>query len=303
MLSIFSTPKPFVGHINIIQRNAIKSWTLLHPEVEVILFGDEEGTAEVCQEFGLRHEQEVERNEHGTKLLGPIFSRAQQITRHNYLCYANCDIMLTSDFRCAFEQISSRREPILMSGQRWDVDLTEPWDFSGPNWERRLMEFVRLSGRQRPPEWIDYFLFSRGLYKTFPLLVIGRVYWDRWLIWAARSQGIRVVNASNWVKAVHQNHDYSYHKAGAEGVWSDEQAQQNFSLAGGEKHLYTLEDATHLITPQGVQYNFARHISSLRRSKKLIWFSLLDGTRPVRHRLGLRQGLLARVAGKDDAVV
>ena len=59
MLTIFSTPKPFVGHIDIIQRNAIKSWTLLHPDVEVILFGDEEGAAEVCQEFGIRHEPEV----------------------------------------------------------------------------------------------------------------------------------------------------------------------------------------------------------------------------------------------------
>src|SRR5713226_719892 len=56
MLTIFSTPKPFRGHIGITQRNALRSWTLLHPEVEIILFGDEAGAAEVCAEFGLRHE-------------------------------------------------------------------------------------------------------------------------------------------------------------------------------------------------------------------------------------------------------
>jgi len=303
MLTIFSTPKPFVGHINIIQRNAIKSWTLLHPEVEVILFGDEAGAAEVCQEFGLRHEPEVKRNEHGTKLLGHIFTRAQQITRHNYLCYANCDIMFASDFRCAFEQISSLRKPILMSGQRWDVDLTRPWDFSTPNWEQKLTDLARLSGRQRPPEWIDYFLFSRGLYTSFPPLVIGRVHWDRWLIWKARSEGVRVVNASNRVKAVHQNHDYSYHKAGAEGVWSDGQAQENLILAGGEGHLYTLEDATYLLTPRGVRYDFSHHLSSIRRSRRALWFSFLNTTRPMRHRLGLRQGFCARAAGKSDPAV
>ena len=58
MLTIFSTPKPFVGHIGIIQRNAIKSWTLLHPDVEVILFGDDEGAAQACQDLGIRHEPE-----------------------------------------------------------------------------------------------------------------------------------------------------------------------------------------------------------------------------------------------------
>ena len=28
MLTIFTTPKPFRGHIGIIQRNALKSWTI-----------------------------------------------------------------------------------------------------------------------------------------------------------------------------------------------------------------------------------------------------------------------------------
>jgi len=73
MLTIFSTPKPFVGHINIIQRNAIKSWTLLHPDVEVILFGDEQGAAEVCAEFGIRHEPNVRRHEKGPKYLASFF--------------------------------------------------------------------------------------------------------------------------------------------------------------------------------------------------------------------------------------
>ena len=42
MLTIFSTPKPFRGHIGVIQRNAIESWKRIHPDVEIILFGDEE---------------------------------------------------------------------------------------------------------------------------------------------------------------------------------------------------------------------------------------------------------------------
>jgi hypothetical protein len=46
MLTLFSTARPFRGHGSIIQRNALKSCALLHPEAEVILFGDEDGAAE-----------------------------------------------------------------------------------------------------------------------------------------------------------------------------------------------------------------------------------------------------------------
>lgn len=55
MLTFFTTGKPFRGRDGIIQRNALKSWTLL-PDVEVVLFGDEEGAAQAAEELGLRAE-------------------------------------------------------------------------------------------------------------------------------------------------------------------------------------------------------------------------------------------------------
>ncbi len=48
MLTIFTAPKSFYGHIGVIQTNAIRSWLLLCPECEIILFGGEEGIAEVA---------------------------------------------------------------------------------------------------------------------------------------------------------------------------------------------------------------------------------------------------------------
>ena len=55
VLTIFTTAKPFHGQIAVIQDNAIQSWTLLRPECEIILFGDEEGTAEAAAKFGINH--------------------------------------------------------------------------------------------------------------------------------------------------------------------------------------------------------------------------------------------------------
>ena len=63
MLTIFSIPKAFVGHIGVIQRNALKSWSLLEPRCEIIIFGDEEDIAEAAAETGAAHVPEIGRNE------------------------------------------------------------------------------------------------------------------------------------------------------------------------------------------------------------------------------------------------
>ncbi len=300
MLTIFCTPKPFRGHIDVIQRNAIRSWKLLHPDVEIILFGNDEGAAEVCEELEVHHEPEVRRNEHGTKLLNYIFERAQNIAHHQHLCYANCDIMFTSDLWQAFERVKSWKMPFLMAGQRWDVELNEPWNFEALDWEHRLTVLLNRSGKQRPPDWIDYFLFTRGLYTNIPPLVIGRVYWDQWLIWKARSVKAAVVNVSSVVRAVHQNHDYSYHPAGAQGVWSDEQSMRNREVAGGQWHLYTLQDATYALTSSGARYKWFHRLPPLKRAIWPVWapmwFGFLNFTRPVRRKLGLRKGFIAHAS-------
>ena len=78
MLTIFGIPKAFEGHFEVIQRNAIQSWTRLSPRCQILLFGDEKGTAEVAAELGVRHIPAVDRNEFGTPLLNSIFAQAEK---------------------------------------------------------------------------------------------------------------------------------------------------------------------------------------------------------------------------------
>ena len=49
MITFFTTGKPFTRHNGVVQRNALKSWELTAPGVEVILFGDEGGAAETAR--------------------------------------------------------------------------------------------------------------------------------------------------------------------------------------------------------------------------------------------------------------
>jgi hypothetical protein len=301
MLTFFSTPKPFRGHIAVIQRNALESWRRLHPDVEVILFGDDEGTAEVCRELGLRHEPYVERSKHGTKKLDSIFGRAQEMARHGTLGYVNCDIVLTQEFVEALQRLLTWRSRFLMVGRRWDTDITKSLDFSSADWQQKIIVRARTEGYQRFYHNIDYFVFPRGLYTQIPDLVIGRVGWDHWLVEKAHTAGVAVVDVSGAVCAVHQNHDYGYHPQGMEGVWNDEEARRNLELAGGAGHTRTIEDAEFKLEPAGIVPNrffwlapakrrwrdMSRAVRGALRTR--IWHPLLDATRSIRHVVGLKR--------------
>jgi hypothetical protein len=293
MLTIFSTPKPFRGHIGTIQRNAIQSWKRLHPSVDVILFGDDEGAAETALEFGLRHVPDVPRNEFGTKFLRGFFEPAQQMARYDRLCYVNCDIILSKGLVSAIDVAASNFQKYLVVGRRLDTDIAEPWNFADPAWEERLVTFTQKGGRLAAPWFIDYFAFSRGLYEDIPPLVIGRIHWDHWLIWKARSSGAAVIDASHSVLAIHQNHDYSYHPRGVAGVWGDEQSARNFELVGGRSRHCTIQSSTHKLTENGLRRNwtgpFAVYWGFGLLKMTSAWIKLLDITLPIRSRLGLRR--------------
>lgn len=289
MLTIFSIPKPFLGHIDIIQRNAIKSWTLLHPGVEVILFGEEEGVANAARELGVRHEPHVNRNEFGTPLLDSVFDRAQEMARHSTVCYVNCDIVLMNDFCAAASSVAAWRNQFLVAGQRWDTDITESIDFSQPDWRERVRNLALRTNRQRPPCWIDYFIFPRGqYYHKLPPFAVGRPGWDQWMIWYTRSARNAVVDASRSVVAVHQNHDYSHHPLGFKGVMEGKEAKTNAALLGGSQHLFTTEHAQYRLEDGHPEWSGRRVKVESEALLWRAWFALLGITRPVRRALGLR---------------
>src|SRR5450755_555266 len=159
MLTLFTTAKPFLGHSGVIQRNALRSWVRLCADVEVILFGDEEGAAEIAGELGIRHEPSVERNAHGTKRLDAMFARAQTVARHDVLCYVNCDIILTADFSAALKRVKVAHTRFLMVGRRWDTDVEAALDFAAVDWGARVKRLAQERGVQQPGWSVDYFAF------------------------------------------------------------------------------------------------------------------------------------------------
>jgi len=251
MLTIFSTPKPFKGHIKTIQTNAFQSWVSLRPACEVILFGDEEGSAEVAAELGIRHIPEVGCNEYGTPLISSMFEIAQDVASYQLMCYVNADIILMSDFLLAIRQI--QWQSFLLVGQRWDVDIKDLLDFSKLDWQEQLRTRLAKEGNLHAPSGLDYFVFSHGMYRDIPPFAIGRPGWDNWMVYWARSLKVPVIDATRVITAIHQNHDYSHHPEGKAGVWEGPEAERNRELLGGDYYAFGLLDAPYRLTPTGLK--------------------------------------------------
>ena len=144
MITLFTLPKPFLGHIEMIQRNAIQSWTRLHPDIDILMFGNEQGTAEVAAEFGIRHVPDVDVNEYGTPLMNGYFQQAEELARHSHMCYVNADIILFSDLLEALAKVDLPK--FVMGGRRIDYDIAKPVDFTQHDWAETLREDAKANG-------------------------------------------------------------------------------------------------------------------------------------------------------------
>jgi len=267
-LTIFTAPKPFTNpHINIIQRNALSAWTRL-ADVEVILVGDEPGIPATAQEFGVKNVLTVERDDNGIPLVNAVMEIGHKHSTTPILCYANADMILMSDAVEAARQAAAQVKEFLVVGQRWNLDLTEPFDFVG-DWESRLRSEVIRHGKFYSPWGIDYFIFPRHLFTQVPNFTIGRPAWDNWMVYQARTSFGMAIDASRDVVVVHQNHDYS-HLPGNQPPYGSEVAKSNLAKAGGRTHVFNILDTNRELVRGHIRRPQVRVVRWLRRLERIL---------------------------------
>jgi len=271
MLTLFAIPKPFVGHFGVIQRNAVRSWIILAPEVQVILVGDEEGVAEAAMELGVEHLAKVGRNEFGTPRLDDALARVDAVARYPLRCFVNADIVLLDDFLPAVRAIAARSSSFLMVGESHNMEINDPLDLSNQDVRAELRGRAARDGRSRGATAIDYFVFTAGLFDPVPPFVVGRARFDNWLVWCARQRGM-VVDASRAVVAVHEAHDYNHVAGGQDGAHFGAEAERNLDLAGGKRRLFTIYDSSHRL---GRDRSLHRNVAAIGRlrenARKVAW--------------------------------
>jgi SAM-dependent methyltransferase len=253
-VTLFTTCKPFRHEFAAIQRNAMRSWSLLDPQPPVVVFGNEDGVREICEQLGFRHIGELDRTQGGAPLLNGLFEAAERYATTELLAYLNADIILTHDFAPAVQHVSDELDRFLLIGRRWNLSLKEDWSFEDPAWEERLREVCRARGVLEPPYGgVDLFAYRRGLWGKLPPFAIGRGRWDSALIYYASRMNVPVVDATASLTCVHQDHDYSHHPDRMNDPLRGPDAQRNDALLGGPHYYFTALNATHVLGSTGLR--------------------------------------------------
>jgi hypothetical protein len=236
LATLFAIPKSFEDpHTALIQRNAIRSWQQLAPGLRVVLMGDDPGVAEIAQELSLTHVANLRKNETGTPLLNDAFAQVNKLADTPLIIYVNSDIILLPDCLATMQRMmDSDLEKYLVIGRRIDCDIDEPIDIGSAGWRENLVEFVKSQGVLAAVVCKDYFVFPRGQFSEIPAFSVGRGNWDNWMVASAHQEGIPVIDATNAITAIHQNHDYAHLKGGRRAAYlTGVEARQNLKLAGG----------------------------------------------------------------------
>jgi len=252
MLTIFTNTRPFQGPFDLIQRNAIKSWLALRPQPEIILFEDEEKTtSKIAKEFNLKLITDCAHNEFGTSLLNDVFNKVRSMASNRIIAQVNADIILMSDFMQAIKLVDKflKDKKFFMIGRRWDLDLNQEINFQDSSWENKLKEKVLKEGKRHGLSGLDYWVFPKEFDFNPPGFNIGRPGMDSWLIYRARSLKVPVIDATNLVNIIHQNHNYPKKKDPSFNVEKD----RNLKLAGGYLNMLTLRDADYVLTSDGIE--------------------------------------------------
>lgn len=262
MLTIFTLPKPFTNkHIDIIQRNAIKSWQSLIPASEIILVGNDRGIAEMAKKFNIKHIPNVICNEFGTPLLNSAFELVNKISKTDLLVYINTDIILFEDFLQNVQKV--KLKSFLLSGRRCDINIENLIDFNDENWQKKLKELIAEKGKMHEPCGMDYFVFNKNDWRNFPAFVVGRPSWDNWFIYQAKLKNIPIIDVTPLISIVHQNHNYLHCVGGDRD--NNFEAKRNIELAGKYSALFTSEDAEWTLTSKGLIKKNKMRIGYLRR--------------------------------------
>jgi hypothetical protein len=99
---------------------------------------------------------------------------------------------------------------------------------------------------------MDYFIFPKNFAWELPDFAIGRSAWDTWFPYYAVRKGIPVIDGSNVITAIHQDHDYAHFHKGEVSILHTAEGKKNMRLMGFG-HRYLIASANLELTPHGLQ--------------------------------------------------
>ena len=244
MITLFATTKSFTDIFKTIQLNALNSWRALSNDIQIIIFGDSVGSKKAAEEIGADFVPDVRCSSQGTPFLSDIFLQADKRAKFPIMAFINADIILPNNFLETIPIAQKRIHNFLMVGHRWDMDVKKNINFNDPKENKLFWEVAKKLSTRHECTGIDYFIFNRGTFQNLPNLTIGRFGWDNWLLWKTRRMRIPLIDVSDGIFAIHQNHSYVFNKfKGKSDILSGTESENNQQITKG--NTLNILDCTH----------------------------------------------------------
>jgi hypothetical protein len=215
-------------------------------EVEVFLFDDEDGTTKkICEEYGLQYISDFFKNKNGTPLISDCLEKVRKKSSASIIAQVNSDIILSDDFVTTLKKIDklATDKKYYVIGQR--INIESQIDLSRETLTELNIEKLKKSGKLHPPSGMDYWVFPSKIDIKIPAFVAGRPGIDSWLIAYFKQKRIPIIDATNSITALHQQHSYPAKKMN----FFLEECNHNLKLAGGKFNMMSIRESDYIYNP------------------------------------------------------
>ncbi len=202
MITLYTTCRAFDDQFNVIQRNALYSWSLLSPKPEVLVFGMDHGTKEICKELDYQYITNIEYSSYGTPMLNSMMEQAERVASFPQLLLISSDIVLFQSVMTAAKACAERE--LCGTVRKQTQSNIQELDFS-EGWEKLVIDGTIPASVTTG----DFFLYPKNFWPKIPPFIIGRGACDSWLYYAANKKKV-LLDLSEAVAIVDYVHGYDF---------------------------------------------------------------------------------------------
>jgi len=219
MITLYSTFKRFTHpRFAKVQTDALLSWQKLDPKPEIIIIGNDPGTAQACRQNGFIHIPEVECSETGTPVCIDFIRQAEKRASNDIMLLCSGDIFITQDTIEAAKAISKQMDEFCVVPRKKFVDI-----------ENGVPVRDVICGTGTPwATWQggDYYLHSKGIFEGMPNFLVGRHYVERWMYrWLCNKNAL--IDGTLAITCLHQKHPHEMRTRNNEVQYNYDLYQEN----------------------------------------------------------------------------
>ena len=183
----------------------MRNWSSMKPYIIPVIFSNSEHVRTTCISAGWKA-LPVSVSTHGVPVLKYMYRDVKERFNSTFYAYSNGDILYTySLINTLLELVMSDMnldEPLLIVGRR--INVLNVTTEEAASWES-LDKIAMDRGKLFSTDAEDYFVTSDSFpWEAVDEVVIGRPAYDNWLVMFARGCGIKTIDVTKTVLAVHQ---------------------------------------------------------------------------------------------------